>query len=105
VKRSKSMKPFVVWRREGRRLQDYSLQWAVSPALAAYKAAGEDVRSLQDGKSFVTTYGFIFEVYECKHEHMPYTGRIPCTGIRQCRVCGLTETEIIERRELENCEA
>lgn len=26
---------------------------------------------------------------ECSHSHMPYAGKIPCTGGRVCTMCGL----------------
>jgi hypothetical protein len=33
---------------------------------------------------------------KCLHLHMPYSGRIPCTGPRRCTMCGLTEDQINE---------
>lgn len=32
----------------------------------------------------------------CQHRHMPYSGRMPCTGPRRCSMCGFTEDEIQE---------
>lgn len=34
----------------------------------------------------------------CPHTHMPYTGTIPCTGVRRCTMCGATEAQIKGRR-------
>lgn len=25
---------------------------------------------------------------ECDHRHVPFTGRVPCTGPRRCSMCG-----------------
>ena len=25
---------------------------------------------------------------ECKHEHAPYSGKVPNTGVRRCTMCG-----------------
>ena len=34
---------------------------------------------------------------ECKHEHTPYSGSVPCTGSRRCTMCGtVVEDELPE---------
>jgi len=39
---------------------------------------------------------------ECDHQFMAWSGKMPCTGIRRCSMCGLTETEIEKEREVKN---
>ena len=36
---------------------------------------------------------------ECDHEHMAWTGSIPCTGTFACTMCGMTKGEITAERE------
>lgn len=31
---------------------------------------------------------------DCPHAHVPYRGRVPCTGPRICSMCGATPQEI-----------
>ncbi len=39
----------------------------------------------------------------CTHEHAPYTGNMPCTGIRKCLYCGArfnSQEELSRARKL-----
>ena len=35
---------------------------------------------------------------ECAHEHVPFSGAIPNTGVRRCTMCGMTDSEIMRER-------